>query len=86
MPDGLVRTVTNAYPRAIAHMVIVIDRLNVCVKRGGVGRIVLIPSSNQGVHSRILAKTMACATTLPWATIIVIASKALLDAIVRISW
>ena len=81
------RTVTNAYPRAIAHMVIVIDRLNVCVKRGGVGRIVLIPSSNQGVHSRILAKTMACATTrLPWATIVVIASKALLDAIVRISW
>ena len=43
MLGGLVPTAADAYPRAIAHMAIVIDRLSVCVRRAGVGKIVPSP-------------------------------------------
>ena len=76
------QTVTNAYLPGTVHMAIVRDRLSVCVRRAGVGRIALSLRVNRDVVSRILVKMMAIASTLPWATIVVNANEASLDVIV----
>ncbi len=76
------RTATNAYLPETVRMAIVRDRLSVCVRRTGVGRIAPSLRVNRDVVSRILVKTMASASTLPWATIVVNANEASLDVIV----